>query len=114
MAFLSTLFVFRAAPRKCPPNPYVVLPDRCVFVDQQILKLQEHPESIPTGEMPRHVSLVVDRHLVGIAVPGTRIIVTGISMIHHSQTAKAMGEVAVRHPYIKVHIDTKVRETTLS
>ena len=52
--------------------------------------------------MPRHVSLVVDRHLVGVAVPGTRVCVTGISMIYQSSSAKSMGDVAIRHPYIKV------------
>ena len=28
----------------CGLNSYVVLPDECVYIDQQILKLQECPE----------------------------------------------------------------------
>ena len=40
-------------PQECGPAPYSVLPDECLFVDQQILKLQEAPEMVPTGEMPR-------------------------------------------------------------
>ena len=38
--------------------------------DQQTLKLQENPESVPTGEMPRHVMLSCERYLVDRAVPG--------------------------------------------
>ena len=41
--------------QKCPLDPYVVIPDRCKYIDTQVLKLQEAPESVPTGEMPRHV-----------------------------------------------------------
>jgi DNA replicative helicase MCM subunit Mcm2 (Cdc46/Mcm family) len=43
---------------------------RCKYVDQQTLKLQEAPEAVPTGEMPRHIILTVDRSIVGFAVPG--------------------------------------------
>ncbi len=46
---------------KCPLDPYTVLPDKSVCVDQQTLKLQENPEDVPTGEMPRHLLLSVDR-----------------------------------------------------
>lgn len=49
--------------KKCPNNPYSVIPELCTFVDQQILKLQESPEDVPTGEMPRHMQLVVDRYV---------------------------------------------------
>lgn len=87
---------------KCPNFPYVISPERCHYVDQQILKLQEAPETIPTGEMPRHVQLVVDRTLVGKAVPGTRVIVMGISSLYTSSSVKSVGETSVRHPYIQV------------
>ena len=38
---------------KCPLDPYRVVTEKNTFVDQQTLKLQEAPELIPTGEMPR-------------------------------------------------------------
>ena len=51
------------APRleKCPPDPFVILGDQCKYEDHQTLKLQEDPESIPTGEMPRQLILSVER-----------------------------------------------------
>jgi DNA replication licensing factor MCM5 len=35
--------------------------DMCEYIDQQTLKMQESPEVVPTGEMPRSVLLSVDR-----------------------------------------------------
>ena len=58
--------------------------DECRFVDQQTLKLQEAPEQVPTGEMPRHILLTVDRALAGRAVPGTRLVAIGIYTVMNS------------------------------
>ncbi|KAL6043027.1 minichromosome maintenance protein 5 [Balamuthia mandrillaris] len=89
----------------CPKDPYVVLGDKCQFVDEQQLKLQENPESVPTGEMPRHVTLQCERHLVERAVPGNRVTVYGIFTIFHNKQSRrkeGLGAVAIRNPYIKV------------
>lgn len=40
--------------------------------------MQEKPEDVPTGELPRTVMLVVDRHNCNLVTPGTRVTVTGI------------------------------------
>ena len=37
---------------------------------------------MPTGELPRSVSLLVDRHLVGKVAPGTRVVALGIHTTH--------------------------------
>ncbi|RYH28441.1 hypothetical protein EON65_12190 [archaeon] len=46
---------------QCGPNTLVIMADQCEYIDQQTLKLQESPEAVPTGEMPRHIMLSVDR-----------------------------------------------------
>ncbi|KAK9058048.1 hypothetical protein SSX86_022888 [Deinandra increscens subsp. villosa] len=88
----------------CPLDPWIVVPDRSKYVDQQTLKLQENPEDVPTGELPRNTLLSVDRHLVQTIVPGTRLTIMGIYSIF--QEAKSStnhrGAVAVRQPYIRV------------
>lgn len=90
------------AANKCRPNPFVVLPDETDYIDQQIMKLQEAPETIPTGEMPRHIQLLVERNLVSRAVPGTRIVLVGVSALYAaSRTGRNAGETSVRTPYIK-------------
>eukprot|EP00064_Thunnus_orientalis_P010964 superscaffoldBa00001535_g10993 len=42
---------------KCPVDPYFIVPDRCTCVDFQTLRLQESPDAVPHGEMPRHLQL---------------------------------------------------------
>lgn len=59
-------------------DPYVIVHSKSSFVDQQTLKLQEAPDMVPVGELPRHMLLAADRYLTGKVVPGSRIIATGI------------------------------------
>ena len=66
---------------KCPIDPYFIVPDKCKCVDFQILKLQEAPEAVPNGEMPRHLQLYCDRYLCERVVPGNRVTVMGIYSI---------------------------------
>jgi DNA replication licensing factor MCM5 len=46
----------------CGPNPFVIMADMCEYMDEQTLKLQENPEVVPTGEMPRHILLCANRY----------------------------------------------------
>ena len=91
--------------QKCPLDPYVILPDKSRCVDQQSLKLQELPEMVPTGEMPRHVMLSADRYLTDRVVPGTRCTLIGVYRIFTAQARR--GKQEVRSPYLLVTgIDT--------
>ncbi|EOD08329.1 hypothetical protein EMIHUDRAFT_106050 [Emiliania huxleyi CCMP1516] len=60
----------------CPLDPYVILPEKCKYVDQQTWKLQESPE-------------MVDRRLVDRANPGDRVTVTGIMSILSQQGGRS-------------------------
>jgi len=62
-------------------DPFETVTEKCTFVDSQTLKLQEAPETVPAGEMPRNLSLTVDRGLVQACVPGSRVTVTGVYTI---------------------------------
>ena len=62
--------------------------DQCEYIDQQTLKLQESPEVVPTGEMPRNIMLTVDRYLVDRVVPGTRVSVIGVVSLFNSAGQK--------------------------
>jgi DNA replication licensing factor MCM5 len=55
---------------RCPLDPFTMLTDDSAFVDTQSLKLQESPENVPTGEMPRNIQLHVSRYLVNRVKPG--------------------------------------------
>ena len=47
-------------------------------MDQQTIKLQELPDMIPIGELPRHIQMTCDRYLANKVVPGTRVTITGL------------------------------------
>jgi DNA replication licensing factor MCM5 len=64
--------------KDCPLDPYLIIHSKSTFTDQQTLKLQEAPDMVPVGELPRHMLLSVDRYLTGKVVPGSRIVATGI------------------------------------
>ncbi|AAW41973.1 ATP dependent DNA helicase, putative [Cryptococcus deneoformans JEC21] len=90
--------------KDCPLDPYVILHDRCRFVDQQNIKLQEAPDMVPVGELPRHMMLHAERNLTGKVVPGSRIIATGIysTFAPNHKSQKTSGAPALRQPYLRV------------
>lgn len=113
-----------AMPRKCPSDqtgrppcpldPFFIMPDKCKCVDFQVLKLQESPDAVPNGEMPRHMQLYSDRYLTEKVVPGNRVTVMGIYSIKKvAQKADKDRDgvgVGIRKPYLRVvgiQVDTE-------
>ncbi|KAK8012623.1 DNA replication licensing factor mcm5 [Apiospora marii] len=99
---------------KCPMDPYFVVHEKSRFVDQQIIKLQEAPDQVPVGELPRHVLISADRYLTNRVVPGSRCTVMGIFSIYQNKGSKNSGggAVAIRTPYLRaVGIQTDTDST---
>jgi len=91
--------------KQCPFDPFEVVADKCRFLDIQKLKLQEAPEDVPTGEMPRHIWLFCERHLVNMVKPGARVNMIGIYKIFDSKLNTKKNDryaSSVRKPYIEV------------
>jgi DNA replication licensing factor MCM5 len=92
----------------CGMDPFVVVPEKSKFMDQQTLKLQENPEDVPAGEMPRNVALCVERNLVQRVVPGTRVVVMGIYSLSGGGGGKGDGGrgggggASIQQPYLRV------------
>lgn len=111
--------------KNCGPDPYLVVHESSQFIDQQFLKLQEVPESVPVGEMPRNILMTCDRYLTNRVIPGTRVTIVGIYSIYQSKRRNAGGAgsggsggggggVAIRNPYIKVlGIQTDVETSSI-
>ena len=78
-------------------DPFFVIPDSCKCVDSQTLKLQETPENVPNGEIPRHIQLYLDRYLCDKIVPGNRVTVTGIYSI--KKAANTANKVRIKKIY---------------
>lgn len=100
------------AAERCPLDPYFVVHEKCQFIDQQVLKLQEAPDQVPVGELPRHILISADRYLTNRVVPGSRCTVMGVFSIYQSKGGKnnkgGGGAVAIRNPYLRavgIHAD---------
>ncbi|KAF9481040.1 ATP dependent DNA helicase [Pholiota conissans] len=92
--------------KDCPLDPYLIIHSKSTFADQQTLKLQEAPDMVPVGELPRHMLLSADRHLTGKVVPGSRVIASGIYSQFQSSKNKSAGTAALRQPYLRlVHLE---------
>jgi DNA replicative helicase MCM subunit Mcm2 (Cdc46/Mcm family) len=61
----STDYPYRPTPdgqkKDCPMDPYMIIHPKCNFVDHQTMKLQEAPDMVPVGELPKHLLLSLDR-----------------------------------------------------
>mmetsp|Transcript_19584 Transcript_19584/g.14292 ORF Transcript_19584/g.14292 Transcript_19584/m.14292 type:complete len:150 (-) Transcript_19584:1137-1586(-) len=78
--------------QQCKLDSYQIVTEKCEYVDQQYLKLQEAPELIPTGEMPRTFGMTVDRYLADKVTPGNRVKVVGVLSILNRMEGGAGGE----------------------
>uniref|UniRef100_A0A1A9WPS9 DNA replication licensing factor MCM5 n=1 Tax=Glossina brevipalpis TaxID=37001 RepID=A0A1A9WPS9_9MUSC len=92
---------------RCPLDPFFIMPEKCKCVDFQILKLQELPDFVPQGEIPRHLQLFCDRSLCERVVPGNRVLIQGIFSIRKvgkptRQDGREKSVVGVRAPYMRV------------
>ncbi|KAK5937175.1 minichromosome maintenance protein 5 [Knufia obscura] len=98
---------------KCPLDPYFVVHEESQFQDQQIIKLQEAPDQVPVGELPRHILISADRYLANRVVPGSRCTVMGVYSIYQQNKNNKASAVAIRNPYLRaVGITTDVDHGT--
>ena len=70
-------------PRSCPfcksKGPFELDEERTEFIDHQEIRVQEKPEDLPPGQLPRWVNVrIIGSDLVDIARPGDRVVITGI------------------------------------
>src|SRR5919197_20340 len=75
-------------PMKCPNCAEKELemdPENSIFIDFQMVRLQELPEDLPAGQLPHYVEVTVMGDLVDQCRPGDRIMLTGIVRIEQEQ-----------------------------
>ncbi|KAI3637117.1 hypothetical protein MIR68_004823 [Amoeboaphelidium protococcarum] len=87
--------------KKCPMDPYLINHEKSKYVDQQVLKLQETPESVPVGELPRHMLVTIDRYLTNQIVPGTHLTINGVYDVFQRGNNKGKDGNSVRCPYVR-------------
>lgn len=68
-------------PQKCLAcdnrKGFELVPKESVFIDSQKVTIQERPEDLPPGQLPRSVNVELKDDIVDISRPGDRIVLTG-------------------------------------
>jgi len=82
-------------------GPFKLLEDQSKFRDWQVLKIQERPEKLRGGRMPRRINLIIRDDLVELAKAGDRVTVTGILKTVQESTFK--GKKTTFRKYIDVN-----------
>ncbi|NXH30395.1 MCM4 factor, partial [Myiagra hebetior] len=80
----------------------VLIHNRSLFSDKQMIKLQESPEDMPAGQTPHTVALFAHNDLVDKVQPGDRINVTGI---YRAVPIRVNPRVSSVKSVYKTHID---------
>ena len=72
---------FLRMPSECPScnrrRGFELVPKESVFIDSQRITIQERPEELPPGQLPRQVNIELRDDIVDIARPGDRVSLTG-------------------------------------
>ncbi len=107
---------FIKAPKECPAcrigreSGFELDVEKSRFIDSQELRVQEKPEDLPPGQLPRYVEVFVVDDLVDVARPGDRVVVTGIVKAR-SETIPGKGKLRSFLTYVEAnHIETIGKE----
>jgi replicative DNA helicase Mcm len=89
-------------------NSFTFLPDESVYRDWQKIRIQELPEQLPAGQMPRYIECILLDDLVDVVRPGDRVVVTGISKA--LQDYGKRGKLTTFNPYLFVNFIEKTEK----
>ncbi|MHA1504744.1 MAG: minichromosome maintenance protein MCM [Candidatus Heimdallarchaeota archaeon] len=78
-------------------GPFKLLTEESRFVDWQKVTMQERPEDLPPGQMPRSVTVLLTNDLVDTVRPGDRVSTIGILQSIPDFSKKGLGKLATFH-----------------
>ncbi|MDG6223782.1 MAG: minichromosome maintenance protein MCM [Candidatus Bathyarchaeota archaeon] len=95
MAFVTQSGPFLTAPNACSApecrrkSAFDFVQEESTFIDSQDVRIQERPEDLPPGQLPRWLDIkLLERDLVDAARPGDHIAVVGITRAHATRLPK--------------------------
>jgi len=102
---------FYTVPYQCPNNqcnkkgPFTFIAQESKFIDWQKIRIQEKPEELPAGQMPRSLDALLEEDLVDSVRPGNRI--TAVGILYSARDQGQHGSLKTFHIYLEVNsIDT--------
>jgi replicative DNA helicase Mcm len=92
-------------------GPFILAVEDSKFVDWQKLRIQEMPEELPPGQMPRSIDIIVKDDLVDTARPGDRVAMIGV-LISVQDFAPRRGRLTTFRTFIDAnYVDTMDKES---
>ncbi|AWR99684.1 minichromosome maintenance protein MCM [Metallosphaera hakonensis] len=102
-------------PSVCPvcgkPGQFDIIPQKAELTDWQRVIIQERPEEVPPGQIPRQLEAVFEDDLVDSARPGDRVRFTGVLMIKQDSFLRK-GSRSIFDIYLKV-INVEISQKVL-
>ena len=81
------------------------------FMDWQKFVLQEKPEELPPGQLPRSIEVILTDDLVDIVRPGDRAVVTGVLEVVEDRFARREGSPLFRAIMRANHVEVSSKES---
>lgn len=81
---------------------FTLVKEKSVFIDYQRVVVQEKPEDVPGGQMPRSVEVQLTEDLVDTARPGDRVAIVGIVRIEQPSPRSPLFDIYVSANSIRV------------
>ncbi|MDH5438471.1 MAG: minichromosome maintenance protein MCM [Candidatus Bathyarchaeota archaeon] len=107
VAYVDQTTPFLRDPAQCTDpacrriGPFDFLQEQSTFIDSQEIRIQERPEDLPPGQLPRWINIkLTERDLVDVARPGDDISVVGVVRAV-APTLPRVGKLRVFH----LHLD---------
>jgi replicative DNA helicase Mcm len=92
-------------------GPFNLIVEESKFVDWQKIRIQEMPEELPPGQMPRSLDAIIKDDLVDVARPGDRVAIIG-ALMSVQDFAPKRGRLTTFRIYIDSnYVDTMDKES---
>jgi len=82
MSYVEQAGVLMRGPGVCPhcrSKVFEFMEKQSTFMNSQEIRIQERPEDLPPGQLPRAMDIKLSEDLVDIARPGDRVSITGVA-----------------------------------
>lgn len=105
-------------PSKCPrceeegrkSAGFTLVIEKSEFEDVQKFMLQEKPEELPPGQLPRSIEVIVRNDLVDTIRPGDRAVVVGFIRVAEDRRLMRNSPL-IFHPYMEaIHVEVSTKE----
>ena len=85
------------------------MPEESLYIDVQTLVVQERPEELPPGQLPRSIEVVAVEDLVDKARPGDRVFVSGVLSVRQEYSQR-LGRLTTFTTYLEAnHIEISTK-----